>query len=260
MATESAGAGRLIEFELRVRAAVADRTLDTDWGRAFLTPSLPKVWDATSIALEAPGMTIDEVVALADEVLGGAGVEHRTVAVPDAAEGARLAGEIDRAPGWELERLEYMVWRGGLPAEAAEAREADIEEAAPLRLELTAEFMPADQPDRAETAAQLVELDRRASTAAGARWFLAPGAEPESACQLLSGAGIGQVENVVTLQRARGRGLGKAVTLAATRASLQAGHEVTFVAVDADDWPRLMYARLGYERVGGLVVLRRYPT
>lgn len=50
------------------------------------------------------------------------------------------------------------------------------------------------------------------------------------------------------------------MTLAATAASRRAGHEVTFLAADAADWPRLMYTKLGYAPAGELVVLRRFPT
>jgi hypothetical protein len=251
----------LIDFELGIGAAIADQTIDSDWGRAFLTPSMPKVWDATSTVLEAPGMTMVEVAALADEVLGDAGFVHRTVAVPDAVEGARLAAEIGTVPGWEAERLEYMVWRGESGREpAAAVREARIEEIAALRAELTGEFFAADMSDREETIEQLVERERRSCRARGDRWFLAPAEEPTSSCQLLAAGAIGQVESVGTLQRARGKGAAQAVTIAATRASREAGHEVTFLSVDADDWPLQMYAKLGYETIGELHVLRCYPT
>jgi GNAT superfamily N-acetyltransferase len=252
---------RMIEFELEIDAAVADETIVAEWGRAFLTPSLPLVWDATSIALEASGLTMAEVAALADEVLGGAGFVHRTVAVCDEAEGARLVSELGATPGWQAERIEYMAWRreSGRVA-SAEVRETTIAKIAPLRAELTGEFFAADKPDREQTIEQLVELDRRGCTGGGDRWFVAPAAEPAAACCLFAAAGIGQIENVGTLQRARGRGLAQAVTLAALAASRTAGHELTFLADDADDWPRQLYAKLGFEPVGELHVLRRYPA
>lgn len=166
---------QLIEFELAIDAAVADETIVAGWGRGFLTPTLPLVWDATSLALEAPGMTMREVAALADEVLGGAGFSHRTVAVCDEADGARLAAQVGEAPGWEAERIEYVAWRRESGREAAaEVREATMEEVAPLRAELTGEFFTADASDRERTIEQLVELDRRVCRARGDRWFVAP--------------------------------------------------------------------------------------
>jgi hypothetical protein len=207
---------RMLEFELEIDAAVADETIVAKWGRAFLTPSLPQVWDATSIALEAPGLTMPEVAALADEVLGGAGFSHRTVAVRDEAEGARLAAELGAAPGWEAERIEYMAWRGESDRKPViEAREAGFEEVASLRAKLTGEFFPPDKLDREQTIEQLVELDRRAGAGSGDRWFVAPATQPAAACCLFGAGAIGQIENVGTLRRARGRGLAQAVTLAA---------------------------------------------
>ena len=67
--------------------------------------------------------------------------------------------------------------------------------------------------------------------------------------------GSGQVEDVATLREARQRGLARAVVSAAIAASREAGHEHTCIAAVADDWPQLLYARLGFEPVGrfGLV-------
>jgi ribosomal protein S18 acetylase RimI-like enzyme len=86
----------------------------------------------------------------------------------------------------------------------------------------------------------------------GDRWFAARGDDGEfaSCCCLLSLGGLGQVENVGTLPGARGQGLARAVTLAATRASVAAGDDLTFLGAVVDDWPRLMYDRLGFDAVG----------
>ena len=43
----------------------------------------------------------------------------------------------------------------------------------------------------------------------------------------------------------------------AVAASQEAGHRVTFLGADADDWPRLMYEKLGFETCGTMHVLRR---
>ncbi|HYC82018.1 MAG TPA: hypothetical protein VEB65_09545, partial [Solirubrobacterales bacterium] len=77
-------------IESRTAAAVCDEVRAEEWGRAYLTPSLPLVWDASLLELRAAGLPVGEVVALADEVLGGAGFEHRTVVVADEADGRRL--------------------------------------------------------------------------------------------------------------------------------------------------------------------------
>jgi len=141
--------------------------------------------------------------------------------------------------------------------EAAERRQEEIE---PLRRRLIREDLALLGMDPATTTDQLLEWSRRIGAADGDRWFVAPaGDEFSSACRLLSRDRIGQVEDVGTLQEARSQGLARAVTLAASRASLAAGNELTYLAALANDWPRLFYARLGFEEVGNAYAFRRRP-
>ncbi len=95
---------------------------------------------------------------------------------------------------------------------------------------------------------------RRGSLVHGPRRRRARGLLPP-----LAGEGIGQVEDVGTLPAARERGLGRAVTLAAAEASAAEGNELTYLGALADDWPRLMYAKLGFEEVGESFIFRRHP-
>ena len=143
-----------------------------------------------------------------------------------------------------------------------EVREFEWGEAflSPLRRELICGEFPADAEDLEETTRQLLEMSRRTSEAAGDRWFVAPAEKPASACCLLADSEIGQVEDVGTLESARGRGLARAVIRAAVAASREAGHAHTFIVADAEDWPRLLYGKLGFEPCGVLHVLRRAPT
>lgn len=252
---------RLLDFEIALDAAVCDETIEAEWGRAFLTPSKPLVWDDSWIALEETGMTMREVAALADEVLGGAGFAHRTVCALDEADGRRLFEEVGDAPGWEVELADYMVWgaeSGRSPR--AEVRETTLAEIAPLRLALMAEWLKEEYGGDVEaTAAQLLALEERRVKVVGDRWFVAPADAPASACCLLSDGEIGQVEEVGTLRSARGRSLAQSVVLTALAESRSAGHQLTFLAADADDWPRLMYEKLGFAKVGELHVLRKRP-
>ncbi len=261
MTGDAATACRLLEFELALDTAVCEQVHEAEWGRAFLSPGLELVYDASFITIEQPGLQVREVVDLADEVLGGAGLDHRTVVAFDDAEAARLAGEVGAVPGWGVERTDYMVWEvdgGRQPATAT--REVSLEEIAALRARLIEENLAEGSREPARTAGQLVELERRCGAVAGDRWFVAPAEDPQAACCLLSDGGIGQVEDVGTLEPARGRGLAQAIVLAALGASHREGHELTFLSAEAEDWPRLMYAKLGFRKVGGIQVLRRFPT
>jgi ribosomal protein S18 acetylase RimI-like enzyme len=250
---------RLLEFELELDVATSEKVVDYDWGRAFLSPALPLVWDANWLLIEQPEMTVGEVIAAGEESLAAFG--HRTIAVRDEAEGARLGREIAGAPDWNVETTLYMTWQEESGREAgAEVREVSLEDCEDLRRELIRLEFPPEMANVEETTEQLLEMNRRYASAAGDRWFVAPPQQPAAACCLFAGGGIGQIEDVGTLPSARGRGLAQAVTLNALAASREAGHEVTFLLADADDWPRLMYEKLGFRTCGRMHVLRRTPT
>lgn len=270
----------LLEFEIALDEAAADEVRDEDWGRAFLSPSLPQVWDASYLVLERAGMAMAEVEALAGEVLGEAGFGHRTVVVADAADGERLAAEAEAVAGWEAERTRYLVWRAE-PAAGAEAegtvrtkgsypgksangpatvREVSPAAVEPLRRRLQGELTSGGEGDPTVMIEQLQEFNRRLGEAGRVRWFVAPADDPGSACCLLrDGKGIGQVEDVATLEAARGRGLATAVVDAARAASQQAGNATTFITADAADWPQFLYEKLGFVPVGDFHTLRRRP-
>ncbi|HEV7615771.1 MAG TPA: GNAT family N-acetyltransferase [Solirubrobacterales bacterium] len=249
---------RLLDFELRLDLLTSERSDAYDWGRSFLSPGLPEVWDANWVLIERAGMSAAEVVAAADEGLGA--FAQRTVAIADEGEGGRLREEMT-ALGWESELTLYMAWQAETGRTAGhEVGETDFAGCEGLRRRLIrAEFDPA-MAKLDETSEQLLESNRRFAAAAGDRWFVAPPHEPASACCLLQGDGIAQIEEVGTLESARGQGLGQAVVLAALSASRQAENSVTFLTADADDWPQRMYEKLGFSSCGELTVLRRRPT
>jgi GNAT superfamily N-acetyltransferase len=277
---------QLLAFELALDEAVCDEVRAASWGRAFLTPSAPLVWAANWVGIERTGMALGEILAIADEALGAAGCAHRSACVLDEADGHRLAAELEAAearwPGWEVERTRYMLWRGGevepdassapprtvsshLSADTADkcerhlAREVGLAEIAGLRKAVSAETMPAGGGGQAAVD-QLFELDRRYGDAGGDRWFAAPAdGEPLSCCRLLTDGRTAQVEDVATLARARERGYAKAIVLAAIAAAQADGVRTVFLTAEAADWPQLFYARLGFETIGDLTVLRRRP-
>jgi GNAT superfamily N-acetyltransferase len=251
---------RAMNFELGLLAGVGDENVEAGWGFACLAPSLSMAWDASWIAIEGTGMNATDVVALADEVMGGAGFAHRNVHVRNEAEGRRLAIEIAAVPGWEAGAIDYMIWQQESGREAGvDVAEATLAEIATLRQELIREPFAADNPDRERIVADLFARDERLGAAGGDRWFLAPAGDPAAVCRLLVGDGIGQIEDVVTAERARNRGLAQAAVLAALAASRTAGHRLTFLAADSAEWPRLMYEKLGFAKVGELHSLHLYP-
>lgn len=259
----------LLAFELWLDERVCDEVRQEAWGRVFLTPSAPLIWDANWVEIEEVGLSLEQIVAIADEALGGAGYDHRTVGLLDEADGRRVGEEVEREaarwPDWEVERTRYMVWRGGAldPALAGgnaeiAVREVPLAEIEELRRTLIDESsVPAGVPQPEATVDQLFDLNRRYGKAGGDRWFVAPGADPRSCCCLLSDGRIGQVEEVATREDSRERGYAKAIVQAAVAAAQADGNAPIFLTAEAADWPQLMYANLGFETVGDITVLRR---
>lgn len=253
----------LLAFELALDERVCDEVHTESWGRLFLTPSAPLIWDVNWVAIEEAGLSVEQVVAIGDDALGGEGFGHRTICALDEADGKRLgeAMEVDAArwPRWEVERTRYMLWRDG-ELEPTMAREVPLAEIEGLRKALIAESMPGGIDDFDATVDELFEVDRRYGEAGDDRWFVAPAeGEPMAACRLLRGDAIAQVEDVGTLSSARERGYAKTIVLAAVATAQAEGADTVFITADAADWPQLMYAKLGFETVGGLTVLRRRP-
>lgn len=230
------------------------------WGVAALNPSIPNVWDANCLHVTDPELGADEIVAIADEVIGGAGMMHRSVDFFDFEAGARIAPEIERH-GWEADRTIDMVLEGepgtsggAIPVERG--RQAEIE---PLRRRLIRGDIEEVDAARGEVMVeQLLEWARRLGSAGGDLWFTADeDGEPASSCRLFGLEGIGQVEEVGTIAAAREKGLGGAVTAAAARFSQSRGDDLTFITALADDWPRLMYERMGFRQVSTVWTFRR---
>lgn len=66
-------------------------------------------------------------------------------------------------------------------------------------------------------------------------------------CRLRLIDGLAQVEDVFVAPEARGRGAGGALVARAIGEADAAGPEMVFIVADADDRPRALYARLGFE-------------
>jgi len=95
----------------------------------------------------------------------------------------------------------------------------------------------------------------------GARFFLGlADGEPAAVCEAYVLGSVGQVEDVNTLESARGRGLASAVVLAAAGWTAARGADVVYLVAADDDWPKELYARLGFERVSSTWEFTRTPS
>jgi GNAT superfamily N-acetyltransferase len=173
---------------------------------------------------------------------------HRRAFIERADVGDRLAAAM-RTAGWLAEHDVFSVLRRerDRPATPGLAREVDAPTIRAVEKQTIAEHSPRD----AAVADQLLAARGVFGRVGGARYFVAA-ADGVDACHatLYSDGVIAQVEDVGTITAFRGRGLARAVCSAAIDAAVAAAHELIFIVADDDDWPKELYAKLGFDPVG----------
>jgi GNAT superfamily N-acetyltransferase len=250
---------RIRAFERELERRCANLTEPTAFGTAFVNPEFPLRYDSSFVWVERSvrGVDADSLAADADRVLGEHGVAHREIYVDDDAEGARLApGFLDL--GWSADHLVIMAQRRPPePRPHVEVREVGFDRARPV-IEAVLRARP-DVRDEEEVR-QLVDFRGLLERRVGARFFvgLSEGA-PVGVCEVYAFDGVAQIEDVNTLDGFRGRGVGSAVVLGAARWARARGCEVVFLVADAADWPKDLYARLGFDPVDRFWSFLRTP-
>lgn len=258
---ELAGALAL-DREIYLRGASESHQLDGGW--VARDAALPSIYTLNCIRLAAPLSAAVDAAAidrLADAWLGDR--DHRRVVVEDAAAGERLAPALTAA-GWERDRTLFMVLRtdpGHAPRDprAREISDPELREVN-LLVNREEEYGPHAFPGLPEL---LVQAQGAVRARTPARMF---GAGEDGGLQSmttlfmeedLDGHRAAMVESVATLRAWRQRGLARAAVSAALRAAAGWGAELITVPCDADDWPQLMYASLGFAPVGRIVTFTR---
>ena len=236
------------DFEAAIQDRCSERLEPFEWGTALFRLDMPRVHDQNLLRLESGFDVVGarELAAEADRLQRPAGLSHRKLLVPDERAGERLSRGFSEL-SWRRARHVVMAHRGASPDEPAHP--VQRVESAALRTARTRAF---EQDLGSGAAAQVAaSLDLIASVVRSARGFaVETDGEFASWCVLYEENGIGQVDDVVTAGRYRRRGFARAVVSAATRASLESGNEITFLVADDEDWPKQLYARLGYEPIG----------
>lgn len=247
--------------ELRVfdeiQVAMADRVTQLPFGFSIAAPSLPSWCDANRVYVTHGSelRDADELVAAAKDVCDPIpGADHLAVTLEDGDGGARLAQGLDRR-GWRLTQLRLMRHRGELPEARSRTRLVTESEIGTLR-----EALAIEEKIPAAILDQMHESHRRAAEAAERRTVVALDEEGIAAAltDVYVRDGVGIVDNVATLQRARHRGLGSAAVVAAMKAGRANGGErlVLFAEPDVADG---FYAPLGFEVIGRSIDCLRLP-
>jgi ribosomal protein S18 acetylase RimI-like enzyme len=222
------------------------------FGTAIFTPELPLRYDSNLLYVQRSAPAA-ELAAEADRLFEEAGLSHRALLFKDAAQGERAAADL---PDWEVDESVVMVQlrQSEEPVDTSSVAEVGHEGIRPARRRMIATFF-GDSP---EVADQLLDYKPLLARWVTVRGFaaLADG-EVVSYADLYTDGADAQIEDVATLPEHRGRGHAKAVVARAADEARASGADFVFLVADANDWPKDMYGRLGFDIVGRYVKLRR---
>lgn len=251
---------RALSFDAVLRARSVDRVIPFRFGHAYFNNAYPRVWVLNTLVVEGtkevdPG----ELAAEAELLHTDAGHAHRRAVVLDDAVGTRLEPFFRRI-GWEIERDVWMAYRGRGEREvdSAPVEETTREELLPFR-EAIARTEPWAEDD--EVVREVLAAGELWQRTGVARYFaVRVDGVPVAGAELYSDGRIAQIEDVATLPAYRGRGYASAAVQRAVEEALAAGHELVFIVADDGDWPKKLYARLGFEEIGHTWNFLRKPA
>jgi GNAT superfamily N-acetyltransferase len=231
-------AARALAWHHGAHAAVCDVLEPWAHGTIVRATRYPSYFDFNVVRVEDdPSMSVEALVAFADEAL--AGLAHRRVDfdLVDAAEPLR-AGFA--ATGWKALRLLWMRHE----AEPPPGREVAVEEVSydavhDLRVAWHREDFPDQDPAAYHAQAREVALRRGAQVLA-----VREGGAPVAFAQLERDSAAAEITQVYVHPEHRGAGRGTAMTRAAIEAAGDVGD--LWIGADDHDRPKKLYARLGF--------------
>jgi GNAT superfamily N-acetyltransferase len=237
---------RVHRFEREIELAGTE-TVDSPLGTGVLTPELPRRHDSNYVFLER-ATSAQEAIAEADRILGGAGRTHRVILTFDEDLAVRLSPQF-QALGWLIQRHLFMAQRREPEKRADTSIVREVDESV-LRPGRTREIL--SQPwGTPEVARQLLDAKVMLGERAKTRFFgVVVDGEIVAWSDLYLAQGVGQVEDVATAAEHRGKGYATAVVLRAAEEARRAGADLVFLVADDYDWPKELYARLGFDPIG----------
>jgi ribosomal protein S18 acetylase RimI-like enzyme len=236
-----------IEAYLRWREeSTSTRVELSRFGTALFNDDFPSYWDGNFLRIERTiDATANQLIAEADRLFEG--FVHREIVILDEALGSRLAASFGR-DGWEVDHLVLMVRRREPDRESVVAvEECTFDEVYPLMLETNLSSHGGMTPEAAETNAAIRRLFVDVT---GARFFVARvDGVLAGFGELYVHDGVAELDDVHTLERFRRRGIARAIVGHAVREARHVGADLVFLIADDADWPKDLYAKLGFDPV-----------
>jgi RimJ/RimL family protein N-acetyltransferase/predicted GNAT family acetyltransferase len=234
-------AARIRSFQRALEEAIAERSERFAHGVGFFSDSVPSVYDANYLVLDRL-TTAGEHAAEADALMER--FHHRKVVT---FEGGRALEQGFAERGWKPATHLVMAHRRRPDrlVDTSSVREVTHHDLVAVKRAT----MLAEPWGSVRLGEELRVVQGRVGDAVSLRFF-AGFADGQIAayCELRSDGRTAQIEDVATLPAFRGRGLGRAVVQFALE-DAQRTHDLVFLEALEDDWPRELYAKLGFDVV-----------
>jgi ribosomal protein S18 acetylase RimI-like enzyme len=246
-------AARARAWRAAAQAAVCDVREPWAHGTVLRASRHRDYYDYNVVRVEDdPGMSVEELVAFADEAL--AGLPHRRVDF-DAADVADRLRPGFEAAGWKAVRLVWMRHAAPVPplgAPLAAIEEVPYDAAHPLRVSWHREDFPDQDPAAYHLQAREIALRRNVQVLVARH----DGA-PVGFAHLEREGADAEITQVYVHPQHRGGGRGTALT----RAAIEAAGDVRdlWIVADDEDRPKELYARLGFRAAATTMEFLRLP-
>lgn len=234
-------AERALIWSHRVQERVCDRIEPWEHGTVYRATRYPRYVTANLVVVrDDPGLSVDELIGIADTALTG--LEHRRIDF-DCASAAEPSREEFAARGFQSTRLVWMHFDGPAPAEPdVPVIEVPYDAAEALRLAWHHEDFPGEDAPEFHAQAREIRL------ALGSRVLaVLEDSRPVGFAALAIGHDESEIGAVYVLPEYRGHGRGAALTQAAIRAAGDVSH--LWICADDEDRPKHLYGRLGFRPV-----------
>jgi GNAT superfamily N-acetyltransferase len=244
-------AARARDWHHARQAAVCDVFEPWAHGTVVRATRYPSYFDYNVVRVEDdPAMSVDALMAFADEAL--AGFAHRRLDFEriDAAEPLRADFE---AQGWRALRLLWMHHETAPPrGPDVHVEEVPYDAVHDLRVAWHREDFPDQDPGAYLAEARELALRGEVQVLA-----VIEGGAPVAFAQLERGGAAAEIAQVYVHPEHRGGGRGTAMT----RAAIEAAGDVRdlWIAADDEDRPKQLYARLGFRPAWTAMEFMRLP-
>ena len=214
------------------------------------TPSLPGVWTLNQFRITAPAAAA-EIVATAEE--HQADLPYRHIVV-DTAPRPTSWRQRWRPRIWHAQREVVMVLVAKPDREVDTGAVTELTEGQVLALMRRS---VAEDTDIAASGLDQLEAYNRLRGGCGTS---AVSGRPRCARgrhELRQYGTTAWVEDVYTVPEERGKGHARRLVTHATALARSVGHDLTFIIADDNDWPKYLYAKIGFRAVGTTFTFHR---